>query len=111
MAKSSKFPFGDTSPGKIVLVYAAYDDNGEGGRGEIIGYYSTNELAMAKSAPRSWGQGHSSTVAAMFDVDGQLWTVGDAITGIDADADEVTKATREKALAKLTPEERKLLGV
>ena len=96
-----------------IVIWSAYKADDEGCRGVIIGYYSTKSFAEKASKGKGWW-GADGEIQALdaLKVGNDVWLLAkmhpldvDDVTCID---DEVL---RKETLAKLTVEQRRVLGV
>jgi hypothetical protein len=100
----------------IKVVYAVYSTDQDGRNLSVIGVYSTEDKAkIAAVGKGSWGDsGNISPRNAIITDDGKCWLLDiNHGTPIDVDDDfkEQQEQVKKKALQKLTPEERKALGL
>lgn len=100
---------------RIITVYAVYETTNEwGAHGALITVTEDKSKADAAAERRGWYNSKADIVekpAALLD-DGKVLLLHSAVSyPLDTDLPAELKARREAALAKLSPEEIKLLGI
>lgn len=103
---------GDVVTGTIVQLYAVWQGETDYGGGHPQWYFDDERLAHEVARGRGWygGKAGVSTVLAISTVNG--FFILDKPTPMKLDIMEFApEIARERALAKLTPEEAKLLGI
>ena len=101
---------------QIIQAYAVHGDGGERSDGPIEGYCATRADAEIMCQGRGWYGGNGAiTTASVLEVEGVLYALASPIpiTFMSAKATQeaVDKAARERALAKLTLTDRRVLGI
>ena len=96
-----------------IVVWSAHKANDEGGRGSVIGYYSTKVFAEAAAKGKGWW-GANGEIQALdaLKVGNDVWLLAKMHP---LDVDDVTRisdeALRKETLSNLTVEQRRVLGV
>lgn len=101
----------DLSGFQVVKMTEAFDVNEDGRKTKSIGYFKDHDIAEAFIGPRATNS-HKRVKDVTVLTDGKVGLVIDsneAVTLIDDEA--AMLEIKERAVAKLTPEERKVLGL
>lgn len=96
---------------KVVMMTEAFDVNDDGRKTKSIGYFKDRDSAKAFIGPRATNS-HKRVEDVFVLTDGKVGLVvnnNENVTLIDDEA--AMLEIRQKAVAKLTPEERKVLGL
>lgn len=100
------------TPIEIYRVSETIDDMGR--TGKIVGYFTDKDSALLVSDGHGWygGQGKVETLHAIEAGSGKYFLLAQPKpVRLDVDLVKELAAKKEKALAKLTSEERRLLGL
>ena len=94
-------------------IYSAHGDGGERGIGPVIGYCSTKSRADAIAKGKAWygGNGFVGRETAVK-IDGAVYVLASS-KPVDLDSEKAAQdaAIKEAAIAKLSPEELRVLGL
>jgi hypothetical protein len=96
---------------QVVKMTEAFDVNDDGRRTKSIGYFKDHDTAKAFIGPRATNS-HKRVKDVFVLTDGKVGLVIDTNEVVNLIDDEAALLEiKEKAVAKLTPEERKVLGL
>ena len=97
-----------------IEVWVAHGDNGGGsGKGPAIAYCSTHSQAQEAAKGQGWYGGNGAVVSRpALKIDGKVWLLAER-DPIDIDSSQSKRDAelREKTLASLNDEQRRVLGI
>lgn len=99
---------------KLIDVFAVYETSDEyGRRSALVGYYTSKDGAKMAAKGRGWyGSEGAIESARALEVDGKWYALKESEPiMLDTDLQELKRRRRAQALAKLTPEDMRELGI